>query len=611
MNTSSMKKDTIFVKLSADTDEKFVADLLGEQYEILTDQEDLYNPGIDLVIVDVVEHSWSELLKAKESSEFTYLPLMVMIPKDMNGTDQMWEIADDVVEMPVTKKNFRTRVRGLIKIRTFARKAEIAHLKLERKNEQLRLYFNAIDATTAGLIITDPHQKDNPIIFCNKAFCNLTGYTQEEVLGRNCRFLQADDHDQKAKKIIRAALENGEGCSTLLRNYRKDGSVFWNELKISPIKNDRGEIEYFVGIQNDMTSLIQSQEKLKVAKEQWQTIVDQNPNMVQISVDGIIKFMNDAGAEFHGFDKPVEMVGMSVYDLHPDTEHQSLDDRIECLKKGEATIPRIYTTLDKQGKTRYIRAQSIPVKFRGKNAAQTVGEDVTHLKESEIELKNLLGQKQILLQEVHHRVKNNLAVLSALINMQVSDLENAEAISVLESTQNRILSIAKVHELLYNQENLNEIGFDSYVKKLVSELEGSFEKCSEPPEFILNMDPLNLSLDQAITSGLLLNELITNSIKYAYGPGEQIRIAIEIRMVGETVFINYRDYGKGLDNENDFFEDGNFGSVVMQVLLNQLHADWELKSDGGFIFNMSYKLSEYHGPSRYLKERLIQGEIAK
>jgi|GEM_PF-929032 len=613
MSKSSKKKDTLFVKLSADTDEKIMADLLGERYEILTAREDLYNPGVDLVIVDhnVVEQSCCELLKAKESTEFTYLPLMVMIPNGMNGTDQMWEIADDVVEMPVNRKNFHTRVKGLIKIRTFARKAEMAHFKLERKNEQLRLYFNAIDATITGLIITDPNQEDNPIIFCNKAFSELTGYTREETLGRNCRFLQAGDRDQKAKKIIRVALENGEGCSTLLRNYRKDGTVFWNELKISPIKNDRGEIEYFVGIQNDMTSLIQIQEKLKVAKEQWQTIVDQNPNMVQISVDGIIKFMNDAGAEFHGFDKPVEMVGMSVYDLHPNTEHSSLDDRIEGLKKGESTAPRIYTTRDKQGKKRYIRTQSIPVMFKGKIAAQTVGEDVTHLKESEIELKNLLGQKQILLQEVHHRVKNNLAVLSALISMQVSDLENMEAISVLEDTQKRILSIAKVHELLYNQENLNEIGFDNYVKKLVSELEGSFDEGSEPPEFLLNIDPLNLSLDQAITCGLLLNELITNSIKYAYTSGEQIRIAIKIRTVGETVYINFRDYGKGLDNEKDFFKDGNFGSVVIQVLLNQLHADWELKSDGGFIFNLNFKLSEYHGPSRYLKEYLIQGEIAE
>ncbi len=610
MSISHTKNNTIFIKLSSDTDEKLVIDLLGQEYKVIT--EGFHHSTVDLVIVDSheLEEFSSEVLMANERTEFTYLPIMVFIPEGKNGTDHMCEIADDVVEMPVSKKNFRTRVKGLIKIRTFARKAEMAQMKLERKNEQLRLYFNAIDATITGLIITDPHQEDNPIIFCNKAFSELTGYSQEEALGRNCRFLQADDRDQTAKKVIRAALEKGEGCSTLLRNFRKDGSVFWNELNISPIKNDLGEVEYFVGIQNDVTDLIQTQEKLKVAMDQWQAIVDQNPSMVQISIDGVIKFMNDAGAEFHGFDKPVEMIGMSIYDLHPNTEHHSLTDRIESLKKGETTVPRIYTTMDKYGNTKYIKAQSIPVTFRGQQAAQTVGEDVTQLKESEIELKKLVGQKQILLQEVHHRVKNNLAVLSALINMQVSDLKNIEAISVLEDTQKRILSIAKVHELLYNQENLNEIGFDNYVKKLVLQLEASIEEEGLPPEFILNVDPLNLSLDQAVTCGLLLNELITNSFKYAYAPGEQICIAIKIKVVDDTVYINFRDFGKGLDNEKDFFNDGNFGSIVIQVLLNQLNAEWELKSDGGFIFNFSFELEEYHGPSRYLKNDRIQGEVS-
>lgn len=588
--------------LSSTTGQNFVREALKGKYNLLSSPEDINNPEVGLVIVDhnILEQSCHGLLDKKQESDCLYLPVMVMMAKGLSGLDKMWELADDVVEMPVSARNFLTRVQGLLKIRAFSRQADLSQKKLMEKNEQLRLYFNAIDATISGLVITDPNAKDHPIIFCNKAFSELTGYTQEEIIGKNCRFLQGESRDQAGREIIREALAKGTDCNTLLRNYRKDGSMFWNELKISPIKNSGGKIEYFVGIQNDVTNLIETQDHLNIAKKQWQAIVGQNPNMIQISVDGIIQFMNTAGAELHGFKNPDDMAGLSVFSLHPEEEHSSLGERLKMVSSGTATPPRIYSSRDIDGNKRYIKVQSIPVDFEGKPSAQTIGEDVTQLKESEIELKNLLAQKQVLLQEVHHRVKNNLAVLSALISLQMSGLQNRESITALEDTQMRIISIAKVHELLYNQENLNEIRFDRYLEKIVQSLGESIEEEGSPPEFTLDVTPVNISLDQAITCGLLLNELITNSLKYAFSPGKQVRIAIKARVKGGRLYINYRDYGKGLDSDNDFFREGNFGSMIIQVLLNQLHAEWSLKSDGGFTFNLNFALAEYHGPSRYL-----------
>jgi len=586
--------------MSSGRDGELLGDLFAAEYEILPDDSDLMKPSIDLIVVDHIafEKLHDKIIAAKKRVGDTYLPVMVFIPKGVSGPERMWEIADDVVEMPASKRNIQTRVKGLVKIRDYSRQAVRRQKKLEKKNKQLNLYFNAIEATITGLTISDPNQEGMPIVFCNRAFTKLTGYSQKETLGKNCRFLQGDDREQDARKIIRDAIKKGEGCEVVLRNYRKDGTMFWNELKISPIKNKKGEVEYFVGIQNDISSLVHAQIELKQAKEQWESIVSQSPNMVQISANGIIKFMNKAGAEFHGFDDPGDMIGKSLYELHPEKEHSIINERIKELGTGEPTTPKIYTTKDGGGNKRYIKVQSIPIIYDGEHAAQTVGQDVTQLKASELELTDLLKQKQVLLQEVHHRVKNNFAVISGLIEMQMAGLDNEEAAGYLRDTQMRIISIAKVHELLYSQENLNEIEFDNYVNQLVDKIKSTLTGSNSSVEFTTNVEPLGLSLDQAIPCGLILNELITNSIKHGFKPDEQPRVDIDVAIKDELVKIKYRDYGKGFNKDADFLEGGNFGSMVIQVLLKQLDAEWVIESNGGMRFSMNFERTEYRGPSK-------------
>lgn len=603
MLTSLKKRNSVFLKLSSSADEKLMAGLLGDKYEIQSGEDYIHRENTDLLVIDYayLERNFRKVVMAIESAGNIYLPVMVMIPKGKSGTQRMWDLADDVVEMPVSKMNFLTRIKGLMKIRKYSRRAELQKKKLEQKNHQLGLYYKAIDASTTGITIADPTLPDTPITFCNKAFCEMTGYSQEEIIGGNCRFLQGDDRDQAARYQVQRALSEGESCEVLLRNYRKDGTLFWAELKISPIKNKYDEVEYFVGIQNDVTNLINTQKDLKSSMEKWETIVSQSPNMVQISVDGVIKFMNRAGAQFHGVENPEEMIDSRIIDLIPEEEHLKFTKRLEQVEKGIATEPAISSVTDTYGKKRFLRIQSIPVMYEGKPAAQTVGEDVTQLKESEMELKHTINQKQILLQEVHHRVKNNLAVLSALIQLQMAGLKSDEAISVLNDTEMRIISIAKVHEMLYNQESLNEIGFGGYVAELASKIEATLGAVEKPPKIELDIDPVNLSLDQSITCGLLLNELITNSIKHAYNPNEQIKIDIKVEHRKDEVTILYRDYGKGLSDNEDFFKEGNFGSMVINILLTQLKADWNMESDHGLHFSITFRKADYHGPSRYFE----------
>src|SRR5919106_5401080 len=128
--------------------------------------------------------------------------------------------------------------------------------------DKLRLLERAVTASTNSIVITDPNQPDDPIVYVNPAFERTTGYAAEEVLGRNCRFLQREDRAQPALEELKAAVCEGRHCTVVLRNYRKDGTLFWNELSIYSVRDEDGRMTNFVGVQNDVTERIRAEEIL-------------------------------------------------------------------------------------------------------------------------------------------------------------------------------------------------------------------------------------------------------------------------------------------------------------------------------------------------------------
>src|ERR687893_2760149 len=140
---------------------------------------------------------------------------------------------------------------------------------------ELRLLYQAIAASSNGITISDPGQPDNPLIYVNRSFELMTGYSAEEVLGSNCRFLQGPEGDQPALDEVRAALREERDCSVLLRNYRKDGTPFWNEFRLSPVHDARGRLVNFVGVQNDVTERKHAEEGLRHARDELEERVRQ------------------------------------------------------------------------------------------------------------------------------------------------------------------------------------------------------------------------------------------------------------------------------------------------------------------------------------------------
>ncbi len=155
----------------------------------------------------------------------------------------------------------------------------LVHLSVaepETDSSFMYLLSRALEAAQHGVTISDARLTNQPIIYSNQAFSKLTGYDVQEILGKNCRFLQSEDRDQRAIPIIREALEHGTDCKTVLRNYKKSGEMFWNELSISPVSNGLGEVTHFIGIQYDITDQMVVEGALKESERRYRTLFETN-----------------------------------------------------------------------------------------------------------------------------------------------------------------------------------------------------------------------------------------------------------------------------------------------------------------------------------------------
>lgn len=177
----------------------------------------------------------------------------------------------------------------------------------------LWLYDRALAATSCGIVISDARLPNNPLIYCNPAFEKITGYAQEEVLGRNCRFLQGPLTDLDSIDLIRQSVREGRGCQVVLRNYRKDGTVFWNDLTISPVHDASGCLTHFIGVQTDITARKQAEETRQLMQFSINRAADA---AYYICPDGTFFYVNKSACQSLGYSHD-ELLTMTIQDIDP------------------------------------------------------------------------------------------------------------------------------------------------------------------------------------------------------------------------------------------------------------------------------------------------------
>lgn len=239
----------------------------------------------DLILLDVMMPGIDGFeicrrLKANESSQDIPVIFMTAL-SDIEDKVKGFDVgAVDYITKPIQEEVLKARITTHLTIRNLNRSLVEQNKRLQaeirerqQKEEELRLSNQAITASSDGIVIADARKPDMPITYVNPAFERLTGYQAEEVVGRNCRFLQGNDTDQPALNELREAIREGRGCKVVLSNYRKDKTLFWNELSVSPIYDTEGNLTHFVGIQSDITERKVAQEALHYQQEQTENLL--------------------------------------------------------------------------------------------------------------------------------------------------------------------------------------------------------------------------------------------------------------------------------------------------------------------------------------------------
>ncbi|WP_117883100.1 PAS domain S-box protein [Aureibaculum luteum] len=441
----------------------------------------------------------------------------------------------------------------------------------ERKENErnLLLKSEALQSAANGIVITDASQDDNPIIYCNSAFIRLTGYSESEILNKNCRFLQTDDRDQENLKQIRIAIKEGKSCKVILRNYKKDGTLFWNDLSVTPIKSNRGIVTHFIGIQNDITQRMYAEQELK----HWASIFDESLNEIFIFDKGSLKFLNvNRGAQKNIGYTLEELKELTPLDLKPEITESDFRTMIAPLlnkekekiefeavhqRKDGSTYPiEVHLQISSSEDQELLVAIILDITER-KNYTEklenTVEKRTAQLKIALTKEKELNELKTKFLSLVSHEFKTPLSgILTSTILLEKYKL------TAQQEKRDKHLNIitSKVHYLnnilndFLSIERL-ELGKVTYkftdfnLSKVVNEVvynANMLLKGGQRINISQNSDEFNLHQDERILE-LILSNLIYNAIKYS---PENTDINLEVSECEKNLVLKVVDYGIGI-----------------------------------------------------------------
>jgi PAS domain S-box-containing protein len=225
----------------------------------------------------------------------------------------------------------------------------------------------------------------------------------------------------------------------------------------------------------------------------------------------------------------------------------------------------------------------------------SVASDISERKKQEEEIRTSLKEKEVMLAEIHHRVKNNLAVISGLLQLQSYSTDNDEVEKALSDSQMRVQSIALVHEMLYQSESLAYIKYDKYINDLLQAI-SSMHMNDKNITLSSEVEPISLSINQAIPCSLLINELIVNAFKHAFNSKEEGEIKVNLKQNGDEITMIISDTGNGFDIEK-FSNSDSLGATLIKTLSGQLGGEFEIvdsSENSGSTFKIKFVRDNYH-----------------
>ena len=459
---------------------------------------------------------------------------------------------------------------------------------LNNYRASMQSYQSLFDSITDSIYIQD---KNGAFLEVNQGVIDMYGYTKEEIIGKDPSFLAAHgriDLDDTMEKFKRALA--GESQEFRWWGRRRNGEVFPKEVKLS--KGRFFGKDVVIAVARDISETVAREEELRRNEELFEQLFSNSPlGVTLLNRNSEIIQVNNSFESLFGYTNS-EISGKNIDELIVPKEDldvaRGLSDRTE-------TFTLIKKRKTKSGKLIDVFIYGVPVQLEGETIAVFgIYMDITDRIEAEKQLMKSLEEKKILLAEIHHRVKNNLAVITGLLELQYHNLKSEEAKTALRDSQMRINSMGLIHEKLYQNENLSELDFGQYIGELVDVIVRSQNKLDRDVNVVMDTSPVNLPIKKSIPCGLVVNEIVTNSLKYAFPddhPDPEIRI--KLNSDNDRTTIEISDNGVGLPVPFEELITDSLGTLLIKTLTSQLDADLNVETgDDGTKFIISFSLKQ-------------------
>ena len=455
-----------------------------------------------------------------------------------------------------------------------------------------------VEQSGDGIVLVD---EQGTIIEWNPGQERITGLSRAEVLGKymwdvQFRMAAADRATPAVYEQVKAGvlkfLETGQSGrldklqKTVIK--RPDGERRVIQVAIFHIKTDEG---FMAGaISRNITELSRAEDALRKSEEKYRALFETAKDAIFLS-DEAGKFVdvNQAACESLGYSRE-ELLRLSNREIDADpTGYEAF------LKVRNALAEEAIFEVSQQRKDGTLLPVEITGKFfkiDGELLSLAIARDITERKAAEEQIKRSLREKDVLMREMHHRVKNNLQVASSLLSMQARITRSKEAIDVLSKSQSRINTMALIHTKLYESGNLSELNMEEFVGTLSEQLFQSYPVTDTKITHIIRITDRKFPISVGMYVGLIINELISNALQHAFGGRKEGTIEVSLTASdGGRVNLSVSDNGVGLPPGFNINKTGSFGLHLVKILIeDQLQGELAVISDEGATFNMEFDL---------------------
>ena len=478
----------------------------------------------------------------------------------------------------------------------------IAEDIMERKRVQKELqdakqmYQQILDAITDIILVKGPESR---IVWANKAFREYYQMENSELIGRIDAEFQEPDYTQQYILDDSSVFNTGEVRQILEEPLKNSyGEVNYFDTIKSPIFDTEGKVVMTVGVSRNTTERKQAQKALRESEERFRQLAENIQDsfwLVSVELTDIL-YVSPAYEQIWG--RTREDLFAHNYNwidwVHPEDQNL-LYQSFGRIVAGESTSTE-YRILRPDGTTCWVCDRAFPIYNESGKLYRVAGicEDISERKLAESRLQGTLREKEVLLKEIHHRVKNNMQVISSLLELQAQYIDDEATLFLFAESQSRIHSMALIHEQLYQSDNLARIDIQNYVENLVANLFQSFGLCNDSIQINLNIEPIYLNIETAIPCGLIINELVSNSLKYAFIPTCQGEITINFLEIVPTEFhLSIQDNGRGFPPGFDVENTETLGLRLVKMLAQQLDGEITIDSQCGICYNILFKELSY------------------